>query len=219
MKRIVIAGGSGFLGQVLAAHFRRAGWEAVVLTRARDGHSSAGARFARWDGETIGGWSEELEGAAAVVNLSGRSVDCRYTAPNRRDIMRSRTEPTRVLGEAIARCRRPPGVWLNASTATIYKHTLGRPWDESGEIGAMAAAKDLFSVEVAQAWEKEFDQAPTPHTRKATLRTAMVLGSGRNSVFPVLRRLVKWRLGGSMGAGNSSFHGFTSAISPGRLTR
>jgi uncharacterized protein (TIGR01777 family) len=199
-KRIIIAGGSGFLGQLLARHFAARGWEVVVLTR-RLHEQGGAAREVVWDGRSPGDWTRELEGADAVINLAGRSVDCRYHARNRREIMQSRLEPTRALGEAMAQCAQPPRVWLNASTATIYRHTFGPAWDESGEIGAAPEAKDAFSIEVATAWEREFNAAPTPRTRKVALRSAMVLGHGRNSVFPVLRRMARLGLGGRMGSG------------------
>jgi uncharacterized protein (TIGR01777 family) len=154
-----------------------------------------------WDGCTPGPWKSELEGAVAVVNLCGKSVNCRYNARNRREIMESRVNSTRVLGQAIAACEETPRVWLNASTATVYKHTFGPAWDESGQTEATAEAKDRFSVEVAWAWERAFNEAATPHTRKVAMRMAMVLGRGRNSVFPVLRRLVRLGLGGRMGDG------------------
>lgn len=200
MKRIVIAGGSGFLGRILIAHCGRQGFEVVNLSRFTAG-SRAGCRQAEWDGKTLGPWSHDLEGAEAVINLAGRSVDCRYHERNRRQILDSRIESTRVLGQAIARCKNPPRVWLNSSTATIYKHTFGPAWDEQGEIGGTPAVNDPFSVEVAQAWEKELNNATTPDTRKVALRTAMVLGHGANSVFPVLCRLVRCGLGGRMGNG------------------
>src|SRR5262249_46811204 len=106
-----------------------------------------------------------------------------------------------VLGEAIARCDRPPAVWLNASTATLYKHTFGAPWDEAGETEAAKEAKDAFSVEVGRAWESTLNAAKTPQTRKIPMRISMVLGHGKNSVFPVLRRLVRLGLGGAMAGG------------------
>jgi hypothetical protein len=115
--------------------------------------------------------------------------------------MESRVKSTRVIGEVIRRCERPPRVWLNASTATIYKHTFGAPHDEHGEIAASAEAYDAFSIEVAQAWERTLDEAFVPKTRKVALRTAMVLGMGENSVFPMLRRLARFGLGGRMGSG------------------
>ncbi|MCW5557554.1 MAG: TIGR01777 family oxidoreductase, partial [Verrucomicrobiae bacterium] len=143
----------------------------------------------------------ELEGVDAVINLSGRSVDCRYTDRNRRLILDSRIESTRVLGEAIAACRQPPAVWMNASTATIYRHSFDRPMDEAtGEIGATPEARDAFSIEVATAWEAALDRAATGAVRKVALRAAMVLGR-EGGVFPVLRRLVRLGLGGRMGTG------------------
>jgi len=199
-KRIILAGGSGFLGRTLAAYFSAAQWEVVILTRSPN-QSCAVGRELTWDGRTVSAWQRELEGATAVVNLTGKSVNCRYTAYNRKEILDSRVNSTRVLGEAIRQCAQPPEVWLNASTATIYKHNFGRPMDETGQIGATREAKDAFSIEVATQWERALDQAQTPHTRKVGLRAAMVLGTGKNSVLPVLRRLVFSRLGGRMGSG------------------
>jgi uncharacterized protein (TIGR01777 family) len=149
----------------------------------------------------LGGWTRELDGADVLINLAGRSVDCRYHVRNRKLMMDSRVDSTRALGEAIARCVNPPRVWLNSSTATIYKHTLGPAWEENGEIGATLEAKDAFSVEVAAAWEREFNAAQTPRTRKIALRTAMVFGHGANSVFPVLCRLARFGLGGRLASG------------------
>ncbi len=199
-KRIILAGGSGFLGRILEAHFAGTGWEVVILTRSPHQTNGAGKQVA-WDARTPDTWETELDGATAVINLTGKSVNCRYTARNRREILDSRVNSTRILGEAIGRCRRSPQVWLNASTATIYRHTFGDPWDENGEIGAVREAKDAFSVEVATAWERTLGEARTPGTRKIALRMAMVLGAGSNSVFPVLRRLVRLGLGGKMGNG------------------
>ena len=200
--RIVLAGGSGFTGRVLAKYFVGRGHEIVVLTRSPKPCAGA-VREVFWDGETLGEWAAELEGATAVINLAGRTVDCRYTAKHRREILDSRVNSTRVLGEAVAQCVRPPRVWLNSATATIYRHSLDKPMDEAtGELDATPAANDAFSVEVARAWERALDEAPTPLTRKVALRTTMVLGQGRNSVFPVLCRLVRFGLGGRMGSGD-----------------
>ncbi len=199
-QRLILAGGSGFLGQALAGHFAALGWDVVVLTRKTSAVNTV-ARHVVWDGKTQAGWTREIEGASAVLNLTGRTVDCRYTAANRRLIMDSRVDSTRVLGEAIARCASKPRVWLNASTATIYLHTLGPAWDESGEIGSTPEAQDEFSVEVAKAWEEALFRASVPGTRTLALRTTMVLGLGRNSVFPVLCRLARFGLGGRMGSG------------------
>ncbi|HET7625835.1 MAG TPA: TIGR01777 family oxidoreductase [Verrucomicrobiae bacterium] len=200
-KRIILAGGSGFLGTALARRFRARGNEVAVLTRSPRNRPD-GAKEIFWDAKTSGNWMKILDGADAVINLTGRSVNCRYNARNRREILDSRVDSTRILGEAISRSGNPPRVWLNASTATIYKHSLDKPMDEtSGVIGAAREAKDEFSVEVACAWEKAFNEAQVPATRKVTLRMTMVLGEAKNSVFPVMRRLVKCGLGGKMGSG------------------
>jgi uncharacterized protein (TIGR01777 family) len=200
MKKIILAGGSGFLGQALAAHFIRKEQAVTVLTRS-PGMLSSGAHEMFWDGCTLGGWRRELEGAAAVINLTGRSVNCRYHELNRSMIMESRIRPTRIIGEAIAKCHTPPAVWLNASTATIYQHTYGPAWDESGNIGGTPEARDEFSVKVAMSWETALNEVQTPATRKIAMRAAMVLGRDQNSVFPMLRRLVQFGLGGKMGDG------------------
>jgi uncharacterized protein (TIGR01777 family) len=200
-KKVVIPGGSGFLGRILAPWFARRGWTAVVLSRG-DSVPVNGVRSVKWDGQSLGDWAGELEQAAAVVNLAGRSVNCRYHRRNREKILRSRVASTRILGEAIARCASPPPVWLNSSTATIYKHSLDRAMDEAtGQIAANPEAKDAFSIDVATAWERSLDQALTPRTRKIAMRTAMVLASGKGGVFDVLHRLVRLRLGGAMGSG------------------
>ena len=200
-QKIILAGGSGFLGGELAKHFKTLDWDVVILTRSPKSRTD-GVREIVWDTKSLGDWARELDGATAVVNLTGRSVDCRYNAKNRREIMESRVNSTRVVGQAIAQCKTPPRVWLNSSTATLYQHTFGKPHDESSrEMDSATDAKDAFSVEVAQAWERTLDETNTPNTRKVALRTSMVLGLGRNSVFPVLRRLTKFGLGGRQGSG------------------
>jgi len=199
-KRIVLAGGSGFLGHVLAETFRTCGAEPVILTRTP--RNDGPAREVAWNGRTPGDWCREIDGADAVINLAGRTVDCRYHARNRRLILDSRIDSTRVLGEAIAGAVQPPRVWLNSSTATIYKHSIDRAMDEAtGEIGATPEAKDEFSVEVARAWERALAEAHTPGTRKVALRSAMVLGRASNSVLPVLCKLARFGLGGCMAGG------------------
>ncbi len=198
--RIILAGGSGFLGAVLAKHFLALGWEVVVLTRTPRERSD-GVREIFWDAKSLGAWAAFVDGAEVVVNLTGKSVDCRYHEKNRRAIISSRVDSTRIVGEAIARAKNPPRVWLNASSATIYQHTFDTPMDENGATGATPAAKDAFSIEVIRQWERAFDESPTPRTRKVALRASMVLGHARNSVFPVLRRLTRLGLGGRMGSG------------------
>jgi uncharacterized protein len=198
--KIILAGGSGFLGSVLADYFAMREREVVILTR--NPRTRTGLiREARWDGATVGDWLQELEGARALVNLAGVSVNCRYHARNRNLLLDSRLNSTRVLGEAVARCANPPSVWLNSSTATIYRHTFGPPWDEAGEIGGCAEAKDIFSVHVATEWEGVFNEAFTPRTRKVALRSAMVLGHAKNSVLPNMLRMGRLGLGGAMAGG------------------
>ena len=202
-RRMVIAGGSGFLGQLLAAYFKPKGWEITLLTRTPQRAWPHGRQTA-WDGRSLASWVHELEGADALINLAGRSVNCRYHARNRALIKQSRTESTRVLGEAISLCTHPPIVWLNASTATIYRHSYDQEMDEAtGVIGATPEAKDAFSIEVATAWEETFEACAAPRTRKVLLRSAMVLGlnNDANNVYRVLRRLVRIGLGGTMGHG------------------
>ena len=215
MKKIILAGGSGFLGGALAKHFFALGWEVVVLTRSPKLRED-GVREVAWDARTVGDWSRELNGSDVVINLTGKSVDCRYTAKNRRDIIASRVDSTRAVGEAIARCENPPRAWLNASSATLYLHTFDTPMDENGAQGVTPVAKDEFSIEVIRAWEAAFNAeygvrsvkvgqslltSAATKTRKVALRTTMVLGHARNSVFPVLRRLTRFGLGGCMGSG------------------
>lgn len=194
-KRIVIPGGTGFLGSMLTEHLAARGYEIVVLTRS-PGPSTVTVRQVVWDGASLGAWAQELEGATAVINLAGRSVNCRYNESNRRAIYASRLRSTAVIGVAIAACRRPPHVWLNSSSATIYRDARDRPMDETtGEIGAG------FSVDVCQKWEQAFAEAATPHTRKVALRTAIVFGHGRGGPFEAFHRLVRYGLGGKQGDG------------------
>lgn len=199
-RRIILAGGSGFLGSVLAKRFSAQRFDVVILTRHPKPRTD-GLREVAWDGETVGDWAAELEGAEAVVNLCGKSVDCRYTAKNRKLLIESRTKPTRAIGQTIAKCKVPPRVWLNASSATLYKHTFDRPMEEDAPQGATPEAKDEFSIEIINQWERALNEALTPRTRKVALRTTMVLGMSRNSVVPVLRRLTRLGLGGRMGCG------------------
>src|SRR5712692_5091010 len=200
-NHIVVAGGSGFIGRMLTDTLVSGDNDVVVLTRSPRATAQL-IRQVRWDGRTLGDWARELDGARALINLAGRSVNCRYNARNRREILESRVDSTRVLGEAVARCTTPPAVWLNASTATIYKHTFDREMDEAtGEIGATPEAKDAFSIEVARAWEEALNEASTPATRKVALRTAMVFASGEGGVYRTLRGLTRWGLGGSIAGG------------------
>lgn len=198
-RRIILAGGSGFLGTALAQKFTSRGDDVIVLTRSPQERSD-GVREVAWNAKDLGDWAALVDGADIVINLTGRSVDCRYTERNRHAITASRVDSTRAVGQAIARCTRPPRVWLNASSATIYKHTFDRAADETGETGATPEAKDEFSLEVIYQWERAFAEAATPATRKVALRTTMVLGA-ESGVFPVLQRLTRFGLGGRMASG------------------
>jgi hypothetical protein len=198
-QKIILAGGSGFLGNALARKFTANGDEVIVLTRSPKSRGD-GVKEVFWDANSVGEWATHVDGADVVINLTGKSVDCRYTKKNRRMIIESRVNSTRAVGEAIAQSAKPPRVWLNASSATIYKHVFDHAMDESGETGATADAKDEFSIEVIRQWERALDTATTPNTRKVALRITMVFGAA-DGVFPVLRRLARFGLGGKLGSG------------------
>jgi uncharacterized protein len=200
--RIVIPGGTGQLGTLLARAFLADQHDVVVLSR----HPvSAPWRSVGWDARTIGPWTSELESADVVINLAGRSVNCRYTPSNRRAILESRVASARVVGQAIARCTRPPAVWLQASTATIYAHRFDAPNDEAtGVIGGNepdAPASWRFSIEVARAWEAATREIPLSSTRLVLLRSAMVMSADAGGIFATLLRLSRLGLGGSVAAG------------------
>jgi hypothetical protein len=207
-RKIIIAGGTGFIGQELIKHFIKTD-EVVVLTRGlRNVQTNSyqqhyttdeeNLRYVNWDAVSRGKWVTELEGAAMVINLCGKSVNCRYTKKNKHDIFISRTQPTTVLGEAVRNCIAPPKLWINASSATIYRHATDRPQDEySGEI------ENDFSVQVCKAWEKRFFDTRTPFTRKVALRMAVTLGSG--GVIVPYFNLLKFGLGGHQGSGKQMY--------------
>jgi len=199
--RIVIPGGTGQLGRLLSRVFRAGGDEVVVLSRV----GSPDRGTLPWDGRTLGPWAAAVDGADVVVNLAGRNVNCRYTAANRAAMMASRIESTAVVGAAIARAARPPRVWLQMSTATIYAHRFDAPNDEAtGRIGGDepdAPPSWRFSIEIATAWERRLAEAPTPRTRKVALRSALVLGPEPGGVFDLLLRLTRCGLGGPAAGG------------------
>ncbi len=200
--KIIIPGGTGQVGTVLARAFTRDHHEVVVLAR----HPRpAPWRVVQWDPTHVAGWADELDGADVAINLAGRSVNCRYTPANRCEILSSRVLSVRAVGQAIAAARRPPPVWLQASTATIYAHRYDEANDEiSGVLGgAEPGAPDTwrFSIEVATAWENALDEAATPGTRKVKLRSAMIMSPDPGGVFDTLLGLVRRGLGGTAGSG------------------
>ncbi|GAA0430694.1 TIGR01777 family oxidoreductase [Lentibacillus halophilus] len=189
MKKVILAGGTGFIGNYFKEQFMERGYDVHIISR----HPS----YISWNDESA--IIDVLEGAELLVNLAGKSVNCRYNEKNKNDIMNSRLETTSILGEAILSCDNPPNVWMNSSTATIYRHAEDRPMtEENGEIGTG------FSVDVAVNWEKTFFSFDLPETRQMALRTAIVLGENGGVMTPY-RNLVKFGLGGAQGTGNQTF--------------
>lgn len=201
--KIVLPGGSGQVGQVLARSFSARGHEVVILSRRP---TAAPWRVVGWDSVSRGPWAAELDGADVVINLAGRSVNCRYTPANRAEIKESRVVSTRVIGDAIAAAARPPALWLQSSTATIYSHRYDAPNDEvTGKIGGTErSAPDTwrFSIEVATAWENAATEVPlTDATRLVLMRSAMIMSPDAGGVFDTLLGLVRAGLGGTSGDG------------------
>jgi uncharacterized protein (TIGR01777 family) len=202
MMRIVIPGGTGQMGQMLARNFVAQGHQVSVLSR---GPSSEPWESIYWDGETIGPWTEALEGADVCINLAGRSVNCRWTKKNRAALLNSRIRSTEILGEVISQLAQPPKLWMNASAANIYQQSIEEPVDESsGIVGTEidgAPKSWQFSMQLSVDWERAFLKTPTPRTRKVALRTSLLFGAHPGSVFSVMLNLVRMRLGGAVGNG------------------
>ena len=200
--KIVIPCGSGRVGTILARAFHGDGHEVVILSRKP---AKVPWRVVEWDAQTLGSWTNELEGADAVINLTGYSVNCRYNEKNRRLIKESRVKSIQILGNAIAKVVHPPRIWLQASTATIYAHRYDAPNDELTGIlgGSEPNAPDTwrFSIDVATAWERALNETKTPYTRKVLLRSAMTMSPDRGGVFDTLLTLVRYGLGGHSGDG------------------
>lgn len=197
--KVVIPGGTGDVGAILHRYYTSVGFEVVILSR------NPGPGQIRWDGETLGEWTTTFEGADVVINLAGRTVNCRYTESNLKEMMDSRVLSTRVVGQAIAQCATPPKVWLQASTATIYPHRFDAPNDEFTERIENPAPgtppKWQRSEEIARAWEEELRLAQTPQTRKIALRSAMTMSPEAGGIFDVLYGLVRKGLGGAVAGG------------------
>ena len=200
--KVVIPGGTGQVGKLLARAFHEDGHDIVVLGRQTQ---NLPWRVEQWDGETIGDWANEIDGADVVINLAGRSVNCRYNEKNRREIMDSRVNSTRVVGEAISKATNPPKVWLQASTATIYAHRFDAANDDvTGIVGGHEPdAPDTwnFSIDVATTWERVTNEIDTPRTRKVLMRSALILSPDRGGIFDTLLMLVRYGLGGTAASG------------------
>lgn len=205
--KIVIAGGSGFMGSAMAARWASENSVTILSRQQRKGSNNSylrqatrvsGVQYLYWDGQTLGPWAAALDGADLLINLTGKSVNCRYHAANRAAILNSRVTATSVLGAAVQQCVMPPALWVNASSATIYRHAEDRPQDE-----ATGEQHNDFSVQVCKAWESTFNAITLPHTRKAILRSAIVLGRG--GVLVPYARLARLGLGGPQGSGRQMF--------------
>lgn len=195
MNKLIIAAGTGFLGQVLIHKFKDKFDEIVILTRGKS-KTIDGIKYVNWNAKSFSGWENELENATVLINLAGKSVDCRYTKENKKEILWSRIQSTRILNKAVLNCANPPKQWLNSSTSTIYRFSLDKQMDEvDGEIG------NDFSINVALSWEKAFFKTETPNTLKTALRTSIVLGKNGGAFIP-LKTLAKTGFGGKQGKGN-----------------
>jgi len=194
MNKIIIAGGSGYLGSGLVNYFRDQASDIVILSR-QPKETDSHVRTVVWNASSFGEWTSELENADVIINLTGKSVDCRYSEQNKKQILNSRLDSTAIIGKAIQQCKTPPRIWINASSATIYKASFDKFMTESkGDIG------DDFSMTVCKKWEEVFNQFQLPQTRKVILRTSIVLGN-RGGALVALKNLVKVGFGGIQGDG------------------
>jgi len=190
-KKIIIAAGTGFLGQVLENHLTKNGYAVTILTR-----SPKKNNHVFWNAKELGTWRNNFEDAYAVINLTGKSVNCRYNQKNKDLIYSSRIDSTNIIGEAIQQCKQPPKNWINSSTATIYQHSLKKEMtEEDGDIG------NDFSMNIAKSWETEFYSHSVPNTRQIAIRTSIVLGENGGALVP-LKNITKLSLGGNQGNGN-----------------
>jgi len=231
-KKIVITGGTGFLGEYLTSYFIKEGYHIYIISRSKKANLEH-ITYLQWDGKSQGEWSKHIENAEAIINFAGKSVNCRYTETNKRIILESRVNATKAIGEAIQNAKHPPKVWLNGGSATIYRYSEDMDMTEAdGELG------NNFSVDVCKAWEATFDEYVTPNTRKVFMRISIVLGKD-GGVIPVLKRLIKFGLGGKQGHGrqrvswlhvhdfarmvewlmaNDSFNGKVNCVSPNHVS-
>ena len=188
------------MGAAIRRHMDPSKYRITTVTR-----NPKSADDVQWDGQTLGPWTEVLDGSDVVINLAGRRVHCRYNEENLKEMMSSRIQSTQILGEAIAGCKNPPSVWLQASTATIYAHTFGSANDEAtGVMGGDEPGVPKvwnYSIKIAKNWEEELDRAVTPSTRKVPLRTAIMMGIDKDSAFDIFSGLTRIGLGGKLGSG------------------
>jgi NAD dependent epimerase/dehydratase family enzyme len=219
VMKIVIPGGSGQVGRVLARHFHFQGHVVTVLSRQP---RPAPWRVVSWDGLTPGAWITDLAESDVCINLAGRSVNCRYTAANRRIIYESRIQGTRLLNQVIASLNPAPRLWINSSTATIYRHALDRAMNEAdGELGGSEpGAPDTwnFSIDVAKGWEEAFFSTATPLTRKVAIRSALTLSPDEEEYSMCSRAWFSMVWADDKGTERSSFRGFMKLTSSARST-
>lgn len=194
MKKLVITGASGYIGSYLTKYFEKSAEEIVRISRTAIPPQNH-IRTEVWNGRDTDEWCKSLEGADVLINLAGKSVNCRYTDTAKKEILESRIEATEALGRAISNLQAPPKVWIQVASATIYRHAEDRPMnEETGELGTG------FSVDVCRAWEKSFYNQPVS-CRKVLLRTSIVIGK-KDGAFPRLVNLTRYGLGGKQGNGN-----------------
>ncbi len=213
MSKLLIPGGSGFLGMQLARHFSQKGWEVCVLSRSKKANKE-GVCFVQWDGKSLGDWCKQLDTTQVVVNMAGRSVNCRYNEKNKKEILDSRVQSTRILGQAIAQAAQLPTVWINSSSATIYEDTRSdMPSNDEyeGKLG------NDFSPSICKAWENEFFGASVAGVRQVAMRTAIVIGKEPGGALEYLINLTKLWLGGTQGSGDQyiswvHLHDFTRMV-------
>ncbi|WP_430406794.1 TIGR01777 family oxidoreductase [Fluviicola sp.] len=213
MRKIILFAANGFIGESIIEYVNlyHLNFQIVAVSRNPISNLPNSIKQVIWDGKTKGKWVNELEGADLVINLAGKSVNCRYTKKNKAGIFASRLDSTRIIGEAIQDCKHKPACWINSASATIYTHSLENPnTEKDGIIG------EGFSVNVCRAWEKQFFAFKDLPTRQILLRTTIVLGKN-GGVYPVLKRLTRMGLGGKMGPGNQfiswiHIHDFCKAV-------
>lgn len=194
MKKVIIAGGTGFIGKYLSKYFLKKGFEVVILSRGKSKTENQ-IRYVNWDGKNLSEWKNELENSFLLINLSGKSVAVRHTPKNKKEVLNSRIDSTKVLNEAVSLCKNPPKYWLNSSGATIYKTSFSESRDEY-----FTEKEDEFLTDIILAWEEEFFKNPNPKIKKLALRTSVVLGKSGDT-FEKLNTLSKFGLGGKQGSG------------------